>query len=142
MRENVIFLNTFSNFNLLYLIVVIFFVNFVHMNVQKFRYIKKKCSFPACGAAVKLHFIVPRRAAEKTPDPGRGSAPQTSHRALRPLNPLPLFRQYQVCYDKDVILPRMCTNAVQLRGFSTRREFYGNVYHTYMEGISGVPHRF
>ena len=31
-------LNTFLNFNLFYLTVVIFFVNFVHMNVQNFGY--------------------------------------------------------------------------------------------------------
>ena len=33
------FFNTCLNFYLFYLIVVIFFVNFVHMNVQNFRYI-------------------------------------------------------------------------------------------------------
>ena len=38
-KENVIFLNTFLNFNLFDLIVVFLFVNFVHMNVQNFRYI-------------------------------------------------------------------------------------------------------
>ena len=65
------------------------------------------CSFPVCGAAVKLHLTVPRWAAEKpherssAPGPGRGGevAPRTSHRSLRPLDPLPLFRQRQVCYD-------------------------------------------
>ena len=42
---------------------------------------RRKRSFPACGAAVKLHFIVPRRAAEKPPervpplDPGEGHRP-------------------------------------------------------------------
>ena len=39
-KENVIFFNTFLNFDLSYLIVVVFFFNFVHMNVQNFRYIK------------------------------------------------------------------------------------------------------
>ena len=43
--------------------------------------------------------------------PGEG---QNYHRGLRPLDPLPPFQQRQVCYDKDVILPRMCTYAAQL----------------------------
>ena len=34
---------------------------------------------------------------------------ETSHRGLRPLDPLPPFRQRQVFYYKDVILPHMCT---------------------------------
>ena len=46
--------------------------------------------------------------------PSGGLAPQTSDRGLRPLDPLPPFRQRQVCYAEDVILPRMCTYAVQL----------------------------
>ena len=41
-KENVIFLNTYLNFDLLYLIVVHFFPNFVHMNGQNFRYIWNK----------------------------------------------------------------------------------------------------
>ena len=39
-KENLIFFNTYLNFNLFYLILVIFFINFVHMNVQNFRYMK------------------------------------------------------------------------------------------------------
>ena len=35
-----IFFNTYLNFNLFNLILVNFFVNFVHMNVQNFRYIE------------------------------------------------------------------------------------------------------
>ena len=47
---------------------------------------------------LKLHFIVLRQAAEKSPkgapplDPGRDFAPQTCHGGLRPLDPLPPFR--------------------------------------------------
>ena len=39
-KENVIFKSIFSNLNLFNLIMVNFFVKFVHMNVQNFRYIK------------------------------------------------------------------------------------------------------
>ena len=86
---------------------------------------QKKRSFPACGAAVKFYFIAPHRAAEKptkrgsAPGPGGragggGGRPQASHWGLFPLEHLPPFRQRQVCYDNDVILPRMCPCAVKL----------------------------
>ena len=80
---------------------------------------QRKRSFSACGAAVKLHFNVLRPAAEKpTWTRGRGHAPQASHPGPRFLEPLPSFRQRQVCYVKDVILPHMCTYAVQLSAIS------------------------
>ena len=72
---------------------------------------QKKRFFPAYGAAVKLHFIVPRRAAEKPPE--RGSAPALGGggRGLSPnlppghspLDHLPPFRQRQVCYDNSIL---------------------------------------
>ena len=69
-----------------------------------------------CGVAVELNFIVPRRVAEKTPKSGsapgsRGGGGRPSTGAFVPWTP---FQQRQVCYDKYVILPRMCTYAVQL----------------------------
>ena len=42
---------------------------------------QKKCSFPVCGAAVKLHFIVLRRAAKKVV--------RTSRKGALPLDPPP-----------------------------------------------------
>ena len=76
---------------------------------------------PACGATVKLHFIVPRRVAEKPPEkrsaPGPRVGPRPPDFPLGPLphGPPPPFRHRQVCYDKDVILlPRVCQYAVQL----------------------------
>ena len=59
---------------------------------------QRKRSFPACGVAVKWHFIVPRQAAEKFPkgvpplDPGVGPRPPDRHGGLRPLDLLPPFR--------------------------------------------------
>ena len=47
-KENVILFKTFLNFNLFYLIAVFFFVNFVHMNVQNFRYIANFKTPHAC----------------------------------------------------------------------------------------------
>ena len=61
--------------------------------------------------------------AERQKNPERGSAPgprgrvrppRTFHRGLGLLDHLPPFRQYQDCYDKHVILPRMWTYAIQL----------------------------
>ena len=40
-KENVIFFNTFLSFNLFYLILLSFFVNFVHMNDQNFKYFRR-----------------------------------------------------------------------------------------------------
>ena len=45
--------------------------------------------------------------------------PETSYLGLRPLVPFPSFRQRQVCYDKDVILPRMCTYCSTIKRNST-----------------------
>ena len=57
---------------------------------------QRKRSLPACGAAAKLHFIQPRRAAKKPPEKGsaprpRGgiSPPRPPTRAFTPLAPLP-----------------------------------------------------
>ena len=67
---------------------------------------------------VKLHFIEPRRAAEKLPEKGSApgprmgtSLPRPPTGAFAPWTPSS-FRKRQVCYDKDVTLPRMCTYAV------------------------------
>ena len=81
---------------------------------------QRKRSFPACGAAVKLHFIVPRQAAENSPkgapslDPGEGPHPPDLPRGPSPPGPSFSFPQRQVCYDEDVTLRRICTYAVQL----------------------------
>ena len=48
--------------------------------------------------------------AEKLLDLGEGPRPP----GPSPPGPLSPFRQRQVCYDKDVILLRVCTYAVQL----------------------------
>ena len=81
---------------------------------------QRKRSFPACGAAVKLHFIIPQRTAEKPPvrgfAPGPWGGASPSELPPGPLLPgaLPPFRQRQVCYDKDVIWLRIYTYGVQL----------------------------
>ena len=74
-----------------------------------------------CGAAVKLYCILPRRATEKTPkgappldSGGGGGSPPGLPPGLCPVKPLPPFQQCLVYYNKDVILSRMCTYAVQL----------------------------
>ena len=65
-------------------------------------------SFPAGGAAVKLHFIVPRQAAEKSPKgapplvPGERRRPPDLSRGPSPRGPSSPFPQRQVCYDKNV----------------------------------------
>ena len=75
---------------------------------------QEKRSFPACGAAVELHYCTltekphERRSA---PEPGGGLTPSPSTGTFAPWTP---FRQCQICYDKDVIFARMCTYAVQL----------------------------
>ena len=59
---------------------------------------QRKRSFPACEVAVKLHFIVSKRTAEKAPEggsapgPREGPRPQTFHQGFHPLDPLPPFR--------------------------------------------------
>ena len=85
-----------------------------------FRNRQRKRFFPVCGAAVKLHYILPRQAAEKSPkgapslDPGEGPHPPELPREPSPPGPSSSIPQRQVCYDKDVILRRICTYAVQL----------------------------
>ena len=80
---------------------------------------QRKRSFPACGTAVKLHFIVPWKAAEKSPkgapplDSGDGLRPPNLPRGPSPPGPSSPFPQRQVCYDKDVTLRRICTYAVK-----------------------------
>ena len=72
---------------------------------------QKQRSFPACGAAVKFHFIVVRRAAQKPPERGSVPGPRGGG-GLHPYlptgpplpGPPPPFRQRQVCYDKDHII--------------------------------------
>ena len=75
----------------------------------------------ACGAAVKLHFIVSQRAEEKPRERGPGPGPGGGGGGLAPpdllLGPSPSgplfpFRQRQLFYNKDVILPHMCTYAI------------------------------
>ena len=96
---------------------MIFMIN-LRIYVKKMIFIwnrQRKRSLPACGAAVQLHFIIARRAADKplerdsAPGPrGGGGSPSDLPLGPLPPEPLPPFQQHQVCYDKVVILPRMC----------------------------------
>ena len=62
---------------------------------------------------MKLHFIVPRQSAEKSPkgalplDPGDGPSLPNLQRGPLPPGPSSHFPQRQVCYDMDVILRRI-----------------------------------
>ena len=74
-----------------------------------------KRSLPACGAAVKLHFIVPWRAVEKPPDrsslsgpldrKGGGVAPEFNFRSSADefALSLPYFRYHMYYYLRDSI---------------------------------------